>query len=72
MGESIQKASLPDEIFDVIPQIPIPSMNKEEIDLKRTLDQIEKKILSNALVQADGIINKAAKNWTSVLDPCDT
>ena len=61
-GESIQKASLPDEIFGAIPQIQIPSMNKEEIDLERTLDQIEKKMLSNALVQADGIINKAQKN----------
>jgi len=60
-GESIQKASLPDEIFGAIPQIQIPSMDKEKIDLERTLDQIEKKMLSNALVQADGIINKAAK-----------
>jgi two-component system, NtrC family, response regulator PilR len=60
-GESIQKASLPDEIFGAIPQFQIPNMNKEEIDLERTLDQIEKKMLSDALVQADGIINKAAK-----------
>ena len=60
-GESIQKASLPDEIVCAIPQIQIPSMDKEKIDLERTLDQIEKKMLSNALVQADGIINKAAK-----------
>jgi len=60
-GESIQKASLPDEIVGAIPQIQIPSMDKEKIDLERTLDQIEKKMLSNALVQADGIINKAAK-----------
>ena len=60
-GESIQKSSLPEEIFGAIPQIQVPTMDKEKIDLERTLDQIEKKMLSNALVQADGIINKAAK-----------
>ncbi len=60
-SESIQKASLPEEIFGAVPQIQVPSMHKEKIDLERTLDQIEKKMLSNALVQADGIINKAAK-----------
>jgi two-component system, NtrC family, response regulator PilR len=60
-GESIQKSSLPEEIFGAIPQIQIPNLDKEKIDLERTLDQIEKKMLSNALVQADGIINKAAK-----------
>jgi two-component system response regulator PilR (NtrC family) len=60
-GESIQKSSLPDEIIGVMPQIQVPSMDKEDIDLEQTLDQIEKKMLSNALVRADGIINKAAK-----------
>jgi two-component system, NtrC family, response regulator PilR len=60
-GESIQKSSLPEEIFGAISQIQVPTMDKEKIDLERTLDQIEKKMLSNALVQADGIINKAAK-----------
>lgn len=60
-GESIQNSSLPEEIFGAIPQIQVPSMDKEKVDLERTLDQIEKKMLSNALVQADGIINKAAK-----------
>jgi len=47
--------------FDAVPEIQVPSMDKEKIDLERTLGQIEKKMLSNALVQADGIINKAAK-----------
>ncbi len=60
-GESIQKSSLPEEIFGAIPHIQVPTMDKEKIDLERTLDQIEKRMLSNALVQADGIINKAAK-----------
>jgi two-component system, NtrC family, response regulator PilR len=60
-GESIQKSSLPEEIFGAVPQIQVPSMDKEQIDLERTLDQIEKRMLSNALAQADGIINKAAK-----------
>jgi two-component system, NtrC family, response regulator PilR len=60
-GESIKKSSLPEEIFGAIPQIQVPAMDKEKIDLERTLDQIEKRMLSNALVQADGIINKAAK-----------
>ena len=60
-GESIQKSSLPEEIFGAIPHIQVPTMAEEKIDLERTLDQIEKKMLSNALVQADGIINKAAK-----------
>ena len=60
-GESIQKSSLPEEIFGAVPQIQVPSMDKEQIDLERTLDQIEKRMLSNALAQAAGIINKAAK-----------
>jgi two-component system, NtrC family, response regulator PilR len=60
-GESIQKSSLPEEIFGEIPQIHVPALDEEKIDLERTLDQIEKRMLSNALVQADGIINKAAK-----------
>ncbi len=62
-GESIQKSSLPEEIFGIMPtsQILVPSHAKEKIDLERTLDQIEKTMLSNALVQSDGIINKAAK-----------
>jgi transcriptional regulator with PAS, ATPase and Fis domain len=50
-GESIQKANLPDKIFGAIPKLQISSMNKEAIDLERTLDQIENKMLSNALVQ---------------------
>jgi transcriptional regulator with PAS, ATPase and Fis domain len=60
-SETIQKTSLPEEIFGVIPQFQVPSMDEEKIDLEITLDQIEKKMLSNALVQADGIINKVAK-----------
>ena len=50
-GESIQKANLPDKIFGAIPKLQISSMNKEAIDLERTLDQIENKMLSNALIQ---------------------
>jgi two-component system, NtrC family, response regulator PilR len=60
-GESIQKSSLPEEIFGAISNIQVPSMDKEKVDLERTLDEIEKKMLSNALIQSDGIINKAAK-----------
>ena len=62
-GQSIQKSSLPEEIFGKVPmgQIQVPNLDEEKIDLERTLDQIEKTMLSNALVQADGIINKAAK-----------
>lgn len=62
-GASIQKSSLPEEIFGILPasQIQVPNLDEEKIDLERTLDQIEKTMLSNALVQSDGIINKAAK-----------
>ena len=60
-GESIQKSSLPEEIFGTISNIQISFMDKEKVDLERTLDQIEKKMLSNALIQSDGIINKVAK-----------
>ncbi|MZH04545.1 MAG: sigma-54-dependent Fis family transcriptional regulator [Nitrospinae bacterium] len=62
-GELIQKSSLPEEIFGIVPggQIQVPNLSKESIDLERTLNQIEKTMISNALVQSDGIINKAAK-----------
>jgi two-component system response regulator PilR (NtrC family) len=62
-GETIQKSSLPEEIIGIMPagHIQVPNLDAEKIDLERTLDQIEKKMLSNALFQADGIINKAAK-----------
>jgi len=39
------------KFFEVVPEIQVPSMDKEKIDLERTLGQIEKKMLSNALIK---------------------
>ncbi len=63
MGEFIQKSSLPEELFGFLPtgQIQVPSLDKQKVDLEKTLDQIERKMITNALLQSDGIINKAAE-----------
>ena len=62
-GESIKKSNLPEEILGINSTGPIqfPNHFREKVDLERTLNQIEKTMLSNALAQSDGIINKAAK-----------
>ncbi len=59
----IGKASLPDELLGKLfpNKIQIPELGENNIDLERTLDQIEKKMIANALLRSDGIINKAAK-----------
>jgi two-component system response regulator PilR (NtrC family) len=59
----IGKASLPDELLGKSSpnKIQIPELGENNIDLERTLDQIEKKMIANALLRSDGIINKAAK-----------
>ena len=36
-------------------------MDQSDVDLEETLNQIEKKMIANALIRSDGIINKAAK-----------
>ena len=62
-GRFIKKSCLPEEILGAVPTEPIkvPSFCNETVDLERTLNEIEKTMLENALVQSDGIINKAAK-----------
>ena len=60
----IGKASLPDELLGKLSpdKIQVPELvGENNIDLERTLDQIEKKMIANALLRSDGIINKAAK-----------
>ena len=62
--KKIRKISLPDELLGQISpdKIKVPEMDQNNIDLEKTLDQIEKKMIVNALMRSDGIINKAAKN----------
>jgi len=60
----IGKASLPDELLGKLSpdKIQVPELvGENNIDLERTLDQMEKKMIANALLRSDGIINKAAK-----------
>ena len=59
----IRKTSLPDELLGQLSpdKIQVPELDQNNIDLERTLDQIEKKMIANALIRSDGIINKAAK-----------
>ena len=61
--KKIQKTSLPDELLGQLSsdKIQVPEMDQNNIDLEKTLDQIEKKIITNALMRSDGIINKAAE-----------
>ena len=62
-GEKISKNSLPDELLDdlSLEKVQAPELDKSNIDLEKTLDQIEKKMITNALMRSDGIINKAAE-----------
>ncbi|MBI4390231.1 MAG: sigma-54-dependent Fis family transcriptional regulator [Nitrospinae bacterium] len=62
-GDLIQASGLPEEIrmgregdSDAI-----PSIGDQPVDLEKTLDQIEKKMILRALDKTDGIVHKAAK-----------
>ncbi|PIP72250.1 MAG: Fis family transcriptional regulator [Nitrospinae bacterium CG22_combo_CG10-13_8_21_14_all_47_10] len=59
----IRKTSLPDELLGQLSpdKIQVPALGQSDIDLEKTLDQIEKKIIANALMRSNGIINKAAE-----------
>ena len=59
----IRKTSLPDELLGQLSpdKIQVPELDQSNIDLEKTLDQIEKKMIANALMRSDGIINKAAE-----------
>jgi two-component system, NtrC family, response regulator PilR len=61
--ERIGKSSLPDELLGQLSpdKIQVPGLDQNEIDLEKTLNQIEKKMIANALMRSDGIINKAAE-----------
>lgn len=62
-GDTIQVSSLPEGVSgatEPATEVALPS-NDQPMDLEKTLDQIEKKMLSGALDQSNGIINKAAK-----------
>ncbi len=61
--ERIRKTSLPDELLGQFSpdKIQVPGLEQSDIDLEKTLDQIEKKMIANALMRSDGIINKAAE-----------
>lgn len=60
---NIRKVSLPDELLGQIPldKVSVPELDQSNIDLEQTLDQIEKRMIANALLRSDGIINKAAE-----------
>ena len=62
-GEVVQVSSLPDGVSggtESASNVVFPSSD-QPVDLEKTLDQIEKKMLLGALDQSNGIINKAAK-----------
>lgn len=61
--DTIQVSSLPENISGAVEpssEVKMPSSD-QPVDLEKTLDQIEKKMISGALDQSNGIINKAAK-----------
>jgi two-component system response regulator PilR (NtrC family) len=62
-GEKISKTSLPDELLSdlSLEKFQVPELDQSNIDLEKTLDQIEKEMIANALMRSDGIINKAAE-----------
>lgn len=63
-ADVIQESSLPGGISgdnDSTSEVVVPT-NDHPVDLEKTLDEIEKKLLLGALDQSNGIINKAAKH----------
>ncbi len=63
MDDTIRVSSLPEDLVgraDAGPDL-VPQVGEEPIDLEKTLDQIEKKMIRGALDQSNGIINRAAK-----------
>ena len=60
----IRKTSLPDELLGQLSpdKIQVPELDQSNIDLEKTLDQIEKKMIANALMRSDGIIIRQRKN----------
>ena len=62
-GDKIGKTSIPDELLRGITsdKLQVPELDQSNLDLEKTLDQIEKKMIANALMRSDGIINKAAE-----------
>jgi len=61
--DTIQVSSLPEGITgetETPSEVTLPSTD-QPVDLEKTLDQIEKKMIRGALDQSNGIINKAAK-----------
>ncbi len=61
--KKIRKSSLPEELLGQLSsdKIQVPELNQSNIDLEKTLDQIERKMIANALMRSNGIINKAAE-----------
>jgi sigma-54 dependent transcriptional regulator, acetoin dehydrogenase operon transcriptional activator AcoR len=61
--KKILKTSLPNELLDEFSsgKVKIPELDQSNIDLEKTLDQLENKMITNALMHSNGIINKAAE-----------
>ncbi len=61
--ERICKTSLPDEFLGQLSadNIQVTELNQNNMDLEKMLEQIEKKMIANALMSSNGIINKAAE-----------
>ena len=62
MTDMIKPGSLPEEVTDRLsqPLSGVSFMGDSEMDLEKTLEQIEKDLLKEALTYTDGVINKAA------------
>ncbi|MFQ5444445.1 MAG: sigma-54 dependent transcriptional regulator, partial [Nitrospinales bacterium] len=62
-GDMIQVSSLPKEILKGPKRTHelIPTLGNQPVDLEKTLDQIEKNLILDAMDQSNGMINKAAR-----------
>ncbi|MBI4385007.1 MAG: sigma-54-dependent Fis family transcriptional regulator [Nitrospinae bacterium] len=62
-GDLVQVSSLPEEILMGEGGAPasIPAIGDQPVDLEKTLDQIEKRMIQGALYKTNGIVHKAAK-----------
>lgn len=68
--EKIRKISLPDELLGELfsYKVQIPDLDQSNVGLEKNLDQIEKKMITNALMHSDGIIDKAAETLSLHFD----
>lgn len=62
MGDMISLCSLPDDLREAkVEPLDLVPLDNDQVDLEKTLDHLEKRMIQGALVKTHGVIHKAAK-----------